>query len=261
MIRLLFRCMACESSASAGSFPLCEDCLGYLRTCPGICDRCAAPLEASSVHRCLLPEEEPAPSRRIRLSAAYLLTTPCYQVLRAWKKRGGPAFDRRVLPPDHPALETLRAFSPELIVPVPQRWGRSMRFGGSPAEKIASWVSRAVSKPIVTPVIREGLRRAGHGLKRQAELSVQGRLENPIRFEVSQELLGDRNRRVLVVDDFLTSGRTLREAALALRDAGFVHVRGFCLGLRPMLQPRLRDQARIQFETETGRPRRLMKGA
>lgn len=99
---------------------------------------------------------------------------------------------------------------------------------GSRAERIAGWLSREHGIPL-WPVLK--LRAAGG--PRQAELGIRDRLMHAPRFTVPSHLRPRlRRRKVLLIDDFATTGHTLRSAAATLTEGGARAVHGFCLGMR-----------------------------
>ncbi|MCM2322072.1 MAG: hypothetical protein NDJ90_02305 [Oligoflexia bacterium] len=221
-----FRCPCCGSGATPRTFPLCEGCARALVRAPALCPTCASPVcpQAAPGGGCLRPW---ARSGIHSYSAAYLLVNPCYRVLKRWKLTGGPLFNRTILRADDGLRESWREFNADAIVTVPQRAWRAWRMKGSPSERIARFVSAELSLPIVRALEPSLARR---GTRRQAELSGEDRYANPIAFAPGERLTP--GARLILVDDFMTSGRTLREAAAALLSlgAGAVHV--FCLGLR-----------------------------
>lgn len=158
--------------------------------------------------------------------AAYLLSEPGYSVLKSWKKVGGYAFDRRILNFERCGLQAVDA---DFIIPIPQDFSRSWKMRGSAAEKIARQIQSQTGFTLI-----HALKRASRSPKRQAELSMQERFSNSIRYEVKKELASALDgSNCLLVDDFMTTGHTLKNAALALQSRGVKSVHVFCLGVRP----------------------------
>jgi predicted amidophosphoribosyltransferase len=198
----LTRCISCDLDPPVTqTFPLCVTCENALL--PGLNQNTTSPY------------------------SLFQLTDSAYSVLRRWKTRRGPLFDWKVL--KRVDLKELRNYLNknriQAIVPIPQDYGRSWKMGGSPALKIAEFVSRESGVLLMTKV----LTRTSHG-KRQAELSGWQRQQTRLGFQAVVNRL--KIRSVLVVDDFSTTGHTLEEAECALRSAGYGSTATLCLGAR-----------------------------
>jgi ComF family protein len=108
------------------------------------------------------------------------------------------------------AAEELRLVT-ELVIPVPIHWTRLSMRGFNQSDLLASGFA-------TTP---DALRRTRPTLP-QAGLNREQRLQNlKGAFEASAEVAG---KRVLLIDDVVTSGQTARECAKALRAEGAVEV-------------------------------------
>lgn len=111
---------------------------------------------------------------------------------------------------EHTDLAT-QAF--DYIVPVPLHWRRYAQRGYNQADEIARVLSARSGKPVL-----HCLRRVRSTVT-QAGLSAQQRSENvDDAFEVKERYaLTVRNARILLVDDVLTTGSTMRSCVRALR--------------------------------------------
>lgn len=114
------------------------------------------------------------------------------------------------------ALPRERAF--DLIVPMPMHWKRRLERGFNQAALLADVASRRLGFEVVPALRRRKAtaRQAGlTGAQRRANLSGAFGVPRP-------ELVS--GKRVLLVDDVLTSGATAGAAARVLKRAGAVHV-------------------------------------
>ena len=228
MFRHLFRCVNCLSSPSQTTFPLCEDCFKALTEAPPLCNKCAG-LSCDDV--CKRKWAESPPDLRIHsYSARYLLLGPGYPVLKSWKKNHGPALDRLILKANKTLEQVWNEFGPHLIIAVPQNPKRAWEMRGSPAHKIASWVARVTQIPLTLSLEIQFKE------KRQAELTIYERLQNRIEFKATEDLC---DKRILLVDDFVTTGKTTQAAAKACVEAGASQIHIFSLGVRPPAENQL----------------------
>ncbi|HUF79325.1 MAG TPA: ComF family protein [Thermoanaerobaculia bacterium] len=176
-------------------------------------------LGTSSAHRCGDCRRQPPPFAALR--AAWSYQGPLAAVIRGLK------FRRLDYLGAHLARD-LRELVAEpgwsLVVPVPLHWRRRWLRGYNQAERIAHPLARLLGVPSA-----ELLRRR-RATRPQTDLAREERLTNPRGAFVlrsgrwSPEVALARRRlgggRVLLIDDVVTTGATLRAAAEALRQAG-----------------------------------------
>jgi ComF family protein len=112
----------------------------------------------------------------------------------------------------------------DLVAPVPLHPRRRRRRGFNQSELLA----RGIAARIGIELDHHSLRRRRH-TRPQLQADDRARREENVRGAF---ICGDavRCRRVLLVDDVLTTGATLRECAVTLKDAGAatVHALTFC---------------------------------
>jgi predicted amidophosphoribosyltransferase len=226
-MHFFLRCIACETNLQKGidnaSFPLCALCSQNLLNCPELCSNCASPICPTQNQGCTRPWIQN--SLIGGFSARYLLLPPTYQVLKKWKTRRGRLFDHQILKSSPQLLHQWKIFQPHLVVPIPQRFHRAWKMRGSRAEIIAQWVGHELQIPKLTV-----LKTSDFTQKRQAEMPLTERFQNSIRFLANSNSC--QNKNVILVDDFMTTGHTIKQAAHQLKLAGASQVHVFCLGVR-----------------------------
>ena len=116
----------------------------------------------------------------------------------------------------------------DLIVPVPLAPLRQLERGFNQAERIARRLGSRLQLPVET-----ALRRSGLLPSTQSRLGRSARRASRVDRYVARDAAGIENRSVLLVDDVVTTGTTLRAAAGALRAAGAATVVGFALAATP----------------------------
>ncbi len=156
-----------------------------------------------------------------------------HKILRHWKKHPHSVFENEIFRRAHPVLIQLKNTPPHeswnYIVPIPQRGSRAFFLGGGPARRIAMRLSRFLKIPVV-----EILEKQNPNTLPQAKKSLQERFESPMEFQVTTDHeLDCVGKKILLVDDFMTSGQTIQQAKQALVRAGFDKVGVFVLGHRP----------------------------
>lgn len=107
--------------------------------------------------------------------------------------------------------QTVAAWNPEVVVPVPMHWTRRLARGSSAAEGLAERLASGLGLPC-----RSQLRRV-RATRMQNELHPADRHANVRGVFRSAAAAG---RRVLLVDDVTTTGATLAECRAALVTAG-----------------------------------------
>lgn len=211
-------CARCFAAIQSPTTPLCPRCGRQLSAAAttGVCAACAA-------------GHDPRHLDAARACAAY--DGPLRNAVLALKFRG----QRRVAQPLGRLLasEVRRAgWQPDVVVPVPLHRDRRRTRGYNQAELLARACARSLGLPCSTALlVRSRVTRPQVGLStadRRANVAGAFALAGPRDFT---RLAG---RRVLLVDDVLTTGSTLDAAAEAVRAAGPATVWGLAVA-RPDL--------------------------
>ncbi len=210
---------------------LCIACRGRLaRPAPG-CAVCGEPIPAAAP----APGRPPLPPgwscgacRRLQppfslLRAAWSYDGPMAAVVRGLKFRrldylgAHLARDLREVAPG-------RGEAFDLVVPVPLHWRRRWVRGYNQAERIARPLGRLLGVPCAELLRRRRATRPQTGLVREERLAnprgafaLRGGRGRPVPSRARRRLEGGR---VLLVDDVVTTGATLRAVAEVLRQAG-----------------------------------------
>lgn len=214
-------CLGCGLRLARHGAPLdlCARCAGRLvaldpaRSCGG----CARPLAAGRLEppRCVACALHPPPWRR--LHALWLYRPPLDSVIAGLKYRRLDYLGARL------AAAALAARGGglrgvERVVPVPLSWSRRLRRGFNQAERVARPLAAGLGASCVEALRRlGGAPQVGRGRRERWQL-----LERRGFAAVRAEAV--RGRRVLLVDDVLTTGATARAAAAALAAAGAASV-------------------------------------
>lgn len=216
---------------------LCLACRGRLvRPAPG-CAACGEPIPAAALGAlppgwvCGACRRQPPPFGS--LAARWSYEGPITDVVRALKFRrldylgGHLARELRELVPAGEAWDG--------VVPVPLHWRRRWARGFDQAERIARPLARLLGTSFL-PVLRRP-----RSTRRQARLSRTERLANPRgAFSITSPglrgLAGRRaveGLRLVLVDDVVTTGATLRAAAETLRSGGVREVMALAAARTP----------------------------
>lgn len=218
LLQALFLCPVCQDqSPASGTFPYCKLCRSLLRSCPPLCPQCAG---VDCGLACRRPWRETDPGLIRSYSALWTFDTGGGPLLRAWKRRGGSRPTRLLLdwPPEFKVPAGV-----DTITYVPQSAARQRILGRSTSREVAHSLARHAGLQCQTL-----LETPAESSRHQAQRRLPSRLELTSPFAVREAVPAS----VILVDDFMTSGQTLRRAARALRSGGARDIHVVCLAAR-----------------------------
>ncbi len=219
-------CAACDVRVP-GDQPLCAPCASSLVELGPACPRCAEPLAALPAVECARCASTAWPLEAT--VAPWRYGGELARALRRMKFARRPHLARELAPLVAPFLAAVaHAGAADVIVPIPLHWRRLAARGFNPAHAVVAAARRAAR--LETPIDAVVLRRiratvAQTGLTAtERAANLRGAFAVPPRR--AHRVAG---RRVLLVDDVITTGATLAAAARALLDAGAAAVLGFAV--------------------------------
>jgi ComF family protein len=214
-------CVLCSRPGQRPNLDLCADCAADLPRVPRPCPRCGLPVPLESATTATAADCahcRPASLPYASCVAPWLYEFPLSHLVQALKYQGALA-NARVLGTlladeavrVHPGAEAI-------LVPVPLHRRRQQQRGFNQSHEIARIVARRLHWPVAARALRRTRDTAPQvGLSRaQREQNLQGA------FAVEAALV--EGRRVVLLDDVLTTGSTARAAASALQAAGAARV-------------------------------------
>jgi ComF family protein len=205
LLDLLFpgHCAACGAS----SWPLCEKCSASVPVItPPLCGRCGRPVDVP------LSQCADCPPLPIDIARApFLYEGPMARTIRALKFGGW----RALAHPLASAMARMGRLESECVTWVPLSRKRRAARGYDQAEVLARELARHLRLPVL------GLLRRIRETPSQASQSGQER-RRALRGAFIAD--GPVPRRVMLVDDVLTTGATASSCAIALRNAGAARV-------------------------------------
>lgn len=229
-------------AASAPPLALCPGCHARLAAIDPLasCATCALPLApAASPQRCGRCLADPPGFDR--LTALWRYESPLKEVVQAFK------FGRL----DFLGAHFARAFGqaladrqrqekdwrpPDLFVPLPLPWPRRLARGFNQTELLAGPLARAFGRPSPRALSRPLFARHQTGRKRaERALGAPFRVANPGAVA---------GRSIVLIDDVVTTGATVRGASAALRRAGARHIEVMVIGWTPLERPALAGASR-----------------
>jgi len=221
-------CVLC--AAASGNALVCGACGTGMPRLADACPRCALATPGNVVCGACLATPPPFDAT----IAAWRYAFPADRLLQAFKYGGRLALAEPLAAALADAVRARNPRRPDCLVAMPLAARRQRERGFNHAHEIARRLSASLGIPLV------------HDLRRtrdappQAGLALRERTRN-VRdaFEARRGLTG---RTVAIVDDVMTTGATLRAAAIAVRRAGAIGVDAWVVARTP---PPGRDQGSV----------------
>ena len=220
-------CLVCGKRMESGA--LCEACIrSFVPLLPPFCDRCGGLTEGAGRMVCKICETGPGAPYQWSQAMGHF-GGPLRDAILRFKYEGkaalahplGLALARSLDSPPSPLLTStsgeLLAF--DAVVPVPLHPSKLRQRGFNQSERLARVVAQERNWNLDL-----------NGVVRVRKTQVQARLEGAQREENVRGAFACRppqryaGQSVLVVDDVLTTGSTMREVARVIRDAGAARV-------------------------------------
>jgi ComF family protein len=205
-----------------GSSFLCEECAELLRPLQQelCCRRCGVfPLhtDGAPVGKC--QECADLPESFTEARSAFPYSSPAGAVVRAIKYRRQEFLAEHLAALATPVLGEWLSRAGETLIPAPMTTLRELGRGYNQATVIAESLGRRTGQPVMEEAlrrIRQGAPQARHHLRADRHANLKGA------FSADPKRIA--GKRLVLVDDVMTTGATAAHAALALRDAGAASV-------------------------------------
>lgn len=210
------RCPGCGEVQEENHL-FCGSCWGSMHWLSGGCARCGLPLEAGGMDECGRCLADPPPFERVRAAVAYGdMPRKLVVKLKYGRKVGIAETLARYMAP----LASVGEGEPPLLVPVPlhrwRLWSRGFNQSLLLARALAKAGKGEVAPGMLTRVRQTRPLKGMSGSQRRTET------RGAFRAVVNDPSL--KARRIILVDDVLTSGSTAEACARALRKAGMKRI-------------------------------------
>jgi ComF family protein len=209
-------CVLCSASATDGA--LCDDCARELPRFGFACVRCARrmPYADAICGRCIRKSTSIAFDATV---SALAYTFPTDILIARAKYNGDLAVARTLGALLSQALAAQKISGFDVILPIPLAPRRQAERGYNQAAEIARVIAQDLAVPLASDLMRT------RETPKQADLPLKVRLKN-VRgafsaLSLERPLAG---KHVLLIDDVMTTGATLNEAAKSLKEAGATRV-------------------------------------
>jgi len=221
---LPIHCLLCNSPCGRPSV-LCDQCEGDIRINTWCCTRCAAPGRALMAHCATTTTPR-------QLNAGLEYHGVVRELIHRWKFNRAADLTGFLVKRALTTAPRIAGF--DAMVPVPMHWRRRWYRGYNQSEVLARVLSRelemrsGIRVPVKNLVRARGRPTAQHLMnRRQRRQSAQDRYTTCARLE---------GQSILIVDDVVTTGTTIRAVAKCIEGAGAQRVEAWCLARAPLTE-------------------------
>lgn len=224
-------CLGCNNLCHRPDW-LCHVCRGNIDGNLWPCPRCAVPFQL--LGQCAECRYDPPSFQSCQ--APLLYTGQIRELIHHWKFSGGSELTPMLvkLALEHSRVRQCRRlkFDNTVLVPIPMSLRRRWVRGYNQAVLLTNELSRQLSRTMGQRLCVEHLLGTTSERQQQHRLSRRERQRNAqTRYRCRRSVEG---QRVLLVDDVMTTGATLRAASKALLDAGALEVNAWVLARSPL---------------------------
>jgi predicted amidophosphoribosyltransferase len=247
---MLFKCYRCSQS------------LGWQFTRSALCASCSK-ISWIYSHPDLIRHPWPQRPYILSLLSVFRLLEPSYSILKTWKKTGSKKIKQLLFCEISKVIHTLHTKNDNIqpysniaaILAIPQEHRRSLYLSGSPAFECARHLSDLIQKPVLDPWrYRRSFSNDSKSITqgalpfKQRKMILSQRL--PFELNLHQTQVAQlKNKKILLVDDLMTSGNTIKAYSQLLYQDYGIRSHVFTLAVRSKLpEERLYDYRRIQQE-------------
>lgn len=149
------------------------------------------------------------------------------RLLAAWKYRGNQRAGAVLLGYFKECCTTLKLPAARVLIPIPTQRSHNNRRGFAPPVMLARALEETCALPMMDPL------RFRRRTQRQAGLPLTKRTENMHNAFVVRATRSPLPQSVILIDDVLTTGATLRAAVHALQQCGVQNIRAITLAWNP----------------------------
>ena len=217
------RCVSCNVCLDDNEKAFCESCFVSVdQVNPPFCKMCGIPVSQNSIKsicdRCV--EQK---CNFDRLNTVYCFGGSVARAIHKMKYTKNPHFASQLGPFLYDCLNYLK--KKDVIVPVPLHNARKMQRGYNQSFLLAYYLKKVIPKEFKITLNSKHLVRSINTLT-QVDLPMTERLLNVEGAFKVKKGHPFKNKRIILVDDVVTTGSTVNECAKELKKAGasFVHV-------------------------------------